>query len=437
VRQIYGVFGALIVASVPGYAQDLDISTTLETRYSFGTQSGKSQSAELEIRPVWELTLSDRWSFQGGARIRIDAFDRLEVGRPSQDIAAPFTKRWLVGQTTELELREAFLQYGGDLTTVRLGKQQIVWGRADGIKVLDIVNPQSFREFILDDFDQSRTPLWSLFVEQTIAGLDIQGFWLFDQTFNEAPPRGSVFGITAQDFVPTFFEPPTKPVVVNAIDRPNSRLSDSEFGLQVSGLAGNWNFSLNFLHTFEDTPFFGFESLQDQIIITPRLNRVNILGGSFANSWGNFTLRGEATVTFNEDVSVGFQSGATNTQAESDVVKYVIGLDYVGIDDTFISAQFFQQVKLTSFPEALVPLTEEFTTLLVRRDINDGDWTLDFRWLANHSSNDGLIRAYVTQQINDQMKVSFGGDFFYGRQIGVFGQFSNADRLSLTFSYVY
>jgi len=226
-------------------------------------------------------------------------------------------------------------------------------------------------------------------------------------------------------------------VVINDIDRPNSRLADGEFGLQVAGLVGNWNFSLNFLHTFEDTPFFDFESQQGQTIITPRLNRVNILGGSFVNSWGNFTLRGEATFTFSEDVSVGFQSGTAQVQAESDMVKYVVGLDYVGINDTFISVQFFQQVKLTSFPRALVPRVEEFTTLLVRRDINDGDWALDFRWLANHSSNDGLIRAHVTQQINDQMKVSFGGDFFYGRQTGVFGQFSKADRLSLTFSYIY
>jgi Protein of unknown function (DUF1302) len=436
-RQIYGVLGAILLASAPVCSQDLDISTTLETRYVYGTQSGKSQSAEVEIRPVWELTLSDSWSFQGGARLRTDAFDRLEVGRPNQDIIDPLSRRVLIGQTTELELREAFLQYAGDFTTVRLGKQQIVWGRADGIKVLDIVNPQSFREFILDDFDQSRTPLWSLLVEQTIAGLDVQGFWLFDQTFNEAPPRGSVFAITAPEFVPTFLAPPTRPVFVNDINRPSNRFGDSEFGLQVSGLAGNWNFSLNFLHTFEDTPFFDFEGLDDRTIITPRLNRVNILGGSFANSWGEFTLRGEATYTFNEDIPVGFQESAGGVQAESDVIKYVIGLDYVGIQDTFISAQFFQLVKLTGFPTALVPRAEEFTTLFVRHTLDDSDMTLDFRWYANHDSNDGIIRAHISRQITDQMKVSFGGDFFYGRKTGVFGQFNEADRLSLTFLYVY
>ena len=436
-RQIYGVLGAIFLASAPVYSQNLDISTTLETRYAYGTQNGKSQSSELEIRPVWEWTLSDYWSFQGGARFRTDAFDRLELGRPDQNFIDPLSRRILIGKTTELELREAFLQYAGDYTTVRLGKQQIVWGRADGIKVLDVVNPQSFREFILDDFDQSRTPLWSLMIERTVGGLDVQGFWLFDQTFNDAPPRGSVFAITAPDFVPTFLAPPTRPVVLNDIDRPNNRFGDSEFGVQVSGLAGNWNFSLNFLHTFEDTPYFDFEGLDDRTIITPRLNRVNILGGSFANSWGNYTLRGEATYTFNEDISVGFQEGAPDTQAESDVFKYVIGLDYVGIQDTFVSAQFFQLIKLTGFPRALAPRKEYFTTLFVRHTLDDSDMTLDFRWYANHNSNDGIIRALVSKQISDQMKVSFGGDFFYGRQTGVFGQFNEADRLSLTFSYVY
>ncbi len=32
------------------------------------------------------------------------------------------------------------------------GKQQVVWDKADVLKVLDVVNPQSFRELILEDF---------------------------------------------------------------------------------------------------------------------------------------------------------------------------------------------------------------------------------------------------------------------------------------------
>jgi hypothetical protein len=418
-------------------AQELDISATLEARYAYGIESGESQSAELEFRPVWELTLSDQWSFQGGIRLRTDAYDRLELGQPEQEVIDPLSRRFLMGQATEVELREAYFQYSGDLTTVRFGKQQIVWGRADGIKVLDVVNPQSFREFILDDFDQSRTPLWSLMVERTMFGLDVQGFWLFDQTFNEAPPRGSIFEVTAPEFVPTFFALPSVPVVLEDIDRPKDRFGASEFGVQVSGLIGNWDFSLNYLYTYEDNPFYDLDMLPNQISITQELNRVNIVGGSFANSWGDVTLRGEATYTYNENIPFGFYPNVATQPAESDVVKYVVGLDYVGVPETFLSVQFFQQIKLDEIPNALVPRVEEFTTFLVRHNFSDDRWTLEAQWYANHDSKDGLIRSRFTYQINDQFKASLGGDFFYGRETGVFGQFSKTDRVSLTFSYIY
>jgi len=50
----------------------------------------------------------------------------------------------------------------GNGFALRLGKQQIVWGETDGLKLLDVMNPQNFREFILDEFEDSRLPLWSV-----------------------------------------------------------------------------------------------------------------------------------------------------------------------------------------------------------------------------------------------------------------------------------
>ncbi|WP_043772935.1 DUF1302 family protein [Algiphilus aromaticivorans] len=66
------------------------------------------------------------------------------------------------GGSGELALRELYADiYLGPLY-LRAGKQQIVWGKADGLKLLDQVNPQNFREFILADFEHSRIPQWSL-----------------------------------------------------------------------------------------------------------------------------------------------------------------------------------------------------------------------------------------------------------------------------------
>ena len=59
-----------------------------------------------------------------------------------------------------------------------LGRQQNVWGKADGLKVLDLVNPQDFRELILDDFDDSRIPLWAVNAEIPVAEVVVPLVWI-------------------------------------------------------------------------------------------------------------------------------------------------------------------------------------------------------------------------------------------------------------------
>jgi hypothetical protein len=51
---------------------------------------------------------------------------------------------------------------------MRLGKQQVVWGTADGIKLLDIINPTDFRELNQNDMEDSRVPIWMINAERNI-----------------------------------------------------------------------------------------------------------------------------------------------------------------------------------------------------------------------------------------------------------------------------
>ena len=69
------------------------------------------------------------------------------------------------GDRVDVELRELFVQGKIGPAWLRAGKQQVVWGQADGLKVLDVVDPQDFREFILPTFEDSRIPLWTLNTE--------------------------------------------------------------------------------------------------------------------------------------------------------------------------------------------------------------------------------------------------------------------------------
>ena len=68
--------------------------------------------------------------------------------------------------TQQDPLRELYVDMNfGDSVSMRLGKQQVVWGTADGIKLLDIINPTDWREFAQNTMEDSRIPVWMLNTE--------------------------------------------------------------------------------------------------------------------------------------------------------------------------------------------------------------------------------------------------------------------------------
>jgi hypothetical protein len=65
-------------------------------------------------------------------------------------------------------LRELYIDTYFDEWSFRLGKQQVVWGTADGIKLLDIINPTDFRELNQNAMEDSRIPIWMINAERNI-----------------------------------------------------------------------------------------------------------------------------------------------------------------------------------------------------------------------------------------------------------------------------
>ncbi len=65
-------------------------------------------------------------------------------------------------------LRELYVDTAAGDWNFRLGKQQVVWGTADGIKLLDIINPTDFRELNQNTQEDSRIPVWMANIERNI-----------------------------------------------------------------------------------------------------------------------------------------------------------------------------------------------------------------------------------------------------------------------------
>ena len=73
-------------------------------------------------------------------------------------------------------LREAYVDAENNGYSIRAGKQQVVWGTADGMKLLDAINPTDYAEMAQNQMEDSRIPVWMVNAETDAAD---GGNWQF------------------------------------------------------------------------------------------------------------------------------------------------------------------------------------------------------------------------------------------------------------------
>jgi len=409
---------------------DWEMHVRLRQTVALETEGGRAQKAEFDLRPTLEGKLPWGWELTAIARMRGDPLGRLEPGRPDQSTYAPQTQRLLIGDDAGLELRELYLERAVGRGYLVVGKQQVVWGKADGLKVLDVVDPQSYREFILPDFSESRIPLWTLNFEHPIGPVTAQLLWIPDTTVHDIPEPGAVFEIKSSQLIPT--APPNIPVTTANTDRPKEFFADSDAGFKLSGHIRDWDVSLNYLWHYDDIPAlhrtlsFGPSGLQADI--TPRNERTHVIGTTFATSIGDFTLRGEAAAFSDRYVSSRdiFDADGLEKSAE---YSCVLGLDWFGLaPNTFLSVQVFESIVPGLSANAIRDEVITITTLLARHTFADGAGLLQAMWLEDPAEGDGLVRGEIRYEFRPDLIASVGADFFYGPNSGLFGEFDGRDR---------
>lgn len=84
-------------------------------------------------------------------------------------------------------LRELYLDTSYSNVDLRLGKQQEVWGTADGIKLLDVLNPTDFREFTQNTMADSRIPVWMMKFSSSVSDTGNLQFVVAQHKENQIP----------------------------------------------------------------------------------------------------------------------------------------------------------------------------------------------------------------------------------------------------------
>lgn len=428
---------SLIAGAAPASAQpnEVDLRATLSAALAIELDDGAVQKSEVVLEPVLEAPIRDFGKLTARVRLRLDPADRLEPGQPNgqEFVRSVVSRRAFIGDAADFEFRELYVDAEIGAAFLRLGKQQVVWGEADGLRVLDVVNPLNFREFILPDFEDRRIPTFMANLEVPVGALSAQFLWIPDHTYDEIPEDGATFAFSSSRFVPR--PPPaligTGAVVVNAPDRPDRLFTDDDYGARITGFAAGWDFSVNYLYHYQDQPVFRRRLIPGGgLSFDPAYERTHLIGATASTAFGKFALRAEAGYSSNRFF-------ITNDAADADGVvqsgefSYVLGVDYMPTGDWFVSGQLFQSVIGASAAGATRDRVDTTASLLLRREMRNDTVRVEAQWLHSANDGDGLVAAKLRYDLRDDVELVFGLDVFYGDPGGLFGQFGDADRASV------
>ncbi len=339
-----------------------------------------------------------------------------------------------------LKLREAYIDMFFTNFDLRIGKQQVIWGKADGVFITDVVSPKNLEEFLLPDFDEIRTGITAVKLDYYVSdNHTIEAIWVPVFTPTNYPASNSIwapkmdFGISLPNHPPIIVDNTNKEV--------KTSLENSEFFLKYSALTSLVDFEIMGGYTWDDDPTlaknveFGVvngQPVPTKITVLPEYNRLTLAGGSFSTTLGPFVVRGEAAYYFGKY----FQT--TNPLVNEGIVQkdylhYLIGTDFSLWDINF-SGQFIQKAvmdykdgELLETPMFKGQYNNMATFLAHYSCLNE---TLTFEYFMYYDFNyDGaLIRPRVLYNYSDAINLQVGANIFEGDK-GQFGQYNTNDMI--------
>jgi len=421
----------LVLSGLFPDADALELTGQAHYRLGWQIDDQEAQVSELILHPHIGARLSNNFNLSARAILRADQQDRLEPGQATQSTSSKWNQRWYVNDNIDFELRELYADGYLGSWNLRLGKQQLAWGQADSIRILDIVNPINYREFILQDQESLRIPLWMVNTDISVSGGSLQLLWIPDTTYDEMPQGNATYTFTSKDYIPV--PPGNIAVTLLPLAKPDSPWQDSEYGLRWQSFVAGWDLSLNYLYHYIDHPSFYIVSTGGGVIVRPQYHRSHLFGGSLSSAVGDVVTRFE--VGYETD---GYWLASTDTEpdgvADSPSLAYLVGVDYSGLGTALISFQLYQ-LFLTDYNNSIIrSAARTQVSVVLKQPLLNQSLNIDAKLVHSTTGKDGLVQLQADYLLTASMQIQLGLDMFYGSDEKLFGQFADTNRLKLKFT---
>ena len=361
-KKIFFVSVALFLTTTL-FAGDIDFSTDIQTLWGVGapwtdkdTSAGKFTAGNTNFTGTIDAYSGNSSAFAKGS-ISYDALTK----------------------SVNFSLGELWADYTSSFWGIRIGRQNVAWGTADGIDITNVVCPSDMSSITAMTSDDSKLPVDAVRLSFSGNQFTADAFWI------------------------PFFTPavlPAEQVASLPIEKPALAIWNGEYGLKLSGYFPFCDVSLYGFYGWDDMPFVGpSTSSGTPGVFVGKYKRMTMLGLDAAIPVKAVVLRTEAAFFPQRYFSIDEQRNELSALA---------GLDWMPSGWT-LTAQYFCDYVFGNLDN--IDRKDAYThgaTLSISKSLLNETMDLSLAGVVNFNAFDSLINPSLSYSLSDQINLETG-----------------------------
>jgi len=345
---------------------------------------------------------------------------KLEKGAASLFLSLNATYNGILKERTGLELREAYLSYAKGNFDLRVGRQIVVWGVADALRVTDCVSPFDYTEFLAQDYDDIRMPVNGLRAKYTRGSVTLEAV---------CNPVVDFFILPTDERNPWAIRLPSAPLPYTTdleSGKPEKKIKNMEFGGRASVNLSGIDFSVSALRTWNKLPALCPALSGDgrTLYINGQYRRMTMLGADCSLPVGQFVLRAEVA----EYIGEAQGSGLGQNAVRRNTLNALAGVDWYPGNDWNISVQYCHKYTSGNLAALSVYHNAGLATARLSKELLHNTLKLSTFAYIDVASGGIFNRLSASYSLNDDIELTVGYDYFHANKgkFAMYGKNSEA-----------
>ena len=349
------------------------------------------------------------------------------------------------GSNLRTRLREGYLRFDLGKLGMKIGRQQIAWGQADGIIVADQVSPFDLQNFILPKFDEIRLGVDALqltYYFDTGRELDLVYIAQFESP--DFPDDDSPWRFVTNDQLDAIARglgvPVPPSIRIGPTDDPPNGIGQAEGGIRFKSYDRIADWAVGYLYSWDDRPFLRIDPAAG--LATPTHERYHLVTANVVAPAGPALLKLESALEIDRHLNA-FNPGTANDGfvSKENVWRTLVGVDlkpkvpYWEQPDAgfqLIVDKVFSPADGLAIEEDAVLASVRLSAAYMNETIKP--WIL---LIGGLRGDDTWLQSRVDYEPFDNWRFTLEGDLFWGHAYdgdngGVYGSFHANDLVGVS-----